>query len=46
MSDPNETGPFQPSPVDGIAVATPQHIGRYRVERVLGEGGFVTSRNA
>jgi serine/threonine protein kinase/formylglycine-generating enzyme required for sulfatase activity len=40
MNDPNETGPFQPSPVDGIAVATPQHIGRYRVERVLGQGGF------
>src|SRR5690349_19481314 len=40
MNDLNETGPFQPSPGDAIAVATPQHIGRYRVERVLGRGGF------
>src|SRR6516162_683560 len=30
----------QPATVDEVATATPQHIGRYRVERVLGEGGF------
>src|SRR5215472_11552055 len=41
MNDPNETGPFQPSSkADEIAGQTPQHIGRYRVERVLGRGGF------
>src|SRR6516162_8022292 len=30
----------QPATVDEVAAATPQHIGRYRVERVLGQGGF------
>ena len=30
----------QPITVDEVAAATPQHIGRYRVERVLGQGGF------
>src|SRR6516164_10204646 len=29
-----------PATVDEVAAATPQHIGRYRVERVLGKGGF------
>src|SRR5262249_39470036 len=36
----NQPGPFQPSLVDDVAVETPQHIGRYRVERLLGQGGF------
>src|SRR6516225_8713567 len=39
MSEPKvETGPEQPeaAPADPV----PQHIGRYRVERLLGEGGF------
>jgi serine/threonine protein kinase len=40
MNDPNETGPFQPRAVDEAAAATPQHIGRYRVKSVLGQGGF------
>jgi serine/threonine protein kinase len=41
MNDPTETGPFQPRLVGETAVATtPRHIGRYRVERVLGQGGF------
>src|SRR6516165_5464031 len=40
MKDPNPTGPFQPATVEEVATATPRHIGRYRVERVLGEGGF------
>jgi len=40
MKDPNPTGPFQPATVEEVATATPQHIGRYRIERVLGEGGF------
>jgi serine/threonine protein kinase len=40
MNDLNETGPFQPRPVDEPVYAIPQHIGRYRVEKVLGEGGF------
>src|SRR5262252_8165188 len=40
MNDLNETVPFQPSSVDEATAATPRHIGRYRVERVLGKGGF------
>jgi|SRR5579884_3836240 len=40
MSDRSLTGPYQPPTVDEDAAATPQHIGRYRVERVLGKGGF------
>jgi serine/threonine protein kinase len=40
MNDPNETGPFQPTSVAEAVEATPQYIGRYRVERVLGRGGF------
>jgi serine/threonine protein kinase/formylglycine-generating enzyme required for sulfatase activity len=44
MNDPDKTGAFQPdgpeSPaVDPIA-AVPQHVGRYRIEKVLGQGGF------
>ena len=30
----------QPITVDEVAAATPPYIGRYRVERVLGQGGF------
>jgi serine/threonine protein kinase len=30
----------QPITVDEVAAVTPRHIGRYRVERVLGQGGF------
>ncbi|MFL5340369.1 MAG: protein kinase domain-containing protein, partial [Gemmataceae bacterium] len=45
MNDPDRTGAFQPegsaSPT-GVAVpaAPPTHVGRYRVEKVLGQGGF------
>src|SRR5438270_10002427 len=39
MKDLNRTGPFQPEAADEVA-ALPQRIGRYRVERILGEGGF------
>jgi serine/threonine protein kinase len=40
MSDLNETSTFQPNPVDEVAAAAPHNIGRYRVESVMGEGGF------
>ena len=42
MSEPQtETTPEQPSqPETAPADAVPQRIGRYRVERVLGQGGF------
>ncbi len=40
MNDLNETVPFQPGPVEEASAAIPQHIGRYRVERILGKGGF------
>src|SRR5450631_4291875 len=40
MNDPNPTGAFQPETSDEVAADPPQRIGRYRVERVLGEGGF------
>ncbi len=45
MNDSEETGAFQPnrresSAVDSAAAALPTQIGRYRVERVLGKGGF------
>ncbi|MBI3412105.1 MAG: hypothetical protein HY040_27555 [Planctomycetes bacterium] len=42
MNDPNRTrtGPYLPATVDAVAAATPEHIGRYRLERILGEGGF------
>jgi eukaryotic-like serine/threonine-protein kinase len=42
MNDPEETGAYQP---DGAVSPTvdavlPQHIGRYRIEKILGQGGF------
>ena len=40
MNDLDRTGPHQPASVDDVAAATPQRIGRYRVERILGQGGF------
>ena len=40
MNDLDRTGPYQPATVDVVAAEQPQHIGRYRVERVLGQGGF------
>jgi serine/threonine protein kinase len=41
MSEVNPTGPYQPQTPDEVAAGGhPQRIGRYRVERVLGQGGF------
>ncbi len=40
MNDPERTGPPQPETSDEVAADQPQRIGRYRVERILGEGGF------
>src|ERR1700690_518935 len=40
MSDLNQTGPYKPAIGDEVAAKLPQRIGRYRVERMLGEGGF------
>jgi serine/threonine protein kinase len=40
MNDLNRTGPFQPTTVDEAASATPERIGRYRIERILGQGSF------
>jgi serine/threonine protein kinase/formylglycine-generating enzyme required for sulfatase activity len=43
--DPRLTGPWQPTAPEALPSAPaqpdlPSHIGRYRVERVLGQGGF------
>jgi eukaryotic-like serine/threonine-protein kinase len=38
MHDTNRTGPYQPQ--DPAPAELPQRIGRYRVERLLGAGGF------
>jgi serine/threonine protein kinase/formylglycine-generating enzyme required for sulfatase activity len=40
VDDTLKTVPSLPIFVDEGAAATPKHIGRYRVEKVLGEGGF------
>jgi serine/threonine protein kinase len=42
MNDPNRTDAFQPDGPDSPAVIAdlPSHIGRYRIEKVLGKGGF------
>jgi serine/threonine protein kinase len=41
MKDPIRTDPFQPATaVAPAAVDQPVHIGRYRIEKLLGEGGF------
>ncbi len=45
MNDHDKTGAFQPGDADAPAAvdpiaAVPQHVGRYRIEKVLGQGGF------
>jgi serine/threonine protein kinase len=40
MNDANRTDPYQTATVDEFATDRPQRIGRYRVARVLGQGGF------
>src|SRR5580700_3086381 len=45
MSDPERTGDYQPGGNDepaalAVPATPPQHIGRYRIEKVLGQGGF------
>ncbi len=40
MGDLNRTGPYEPEPADDDSTDQPQHIGRYRVEKILGKGGF------
>src|SRR5579871_5230838 len=42
MNDHEQTGVYQPesSGSSAIPAVTPSHIGRYRVERTLGQGGF------
>jgi serine/threonine protein kinase/formylglycine-generating enzyme required for sulfatase activity/energy-coupling factor transporter ATP-binding protein EcfA2 len=40
MNDPNPTGSYQPATGSEHVAATSQHIGRYRVEKLLGKGGF------
>jgi serine/threonine protein kinase/formylglycine-generating enzyme required for sulfatase activity len=40
MNDPKRTGPHELATVNEVDPERPQHIGRYRVERILGEGGF------
>src|SRR5277367_755086 len=45
MNDPDKTDAFQPdgqdSPAsDAAPAAQLRHVGRYRIERILGQGGF------
>src|ERR1700722_19924385 len=42
MNDFEMTGAYQPSDSDRSAatIPLPQYIGRYRIERILGQGGF------
>jgi serine/threonine protein kinase/formylglycine-generating enzyme required for sulfatase activity len=40
MNDPNPTGPCQSAATAAVTAVLPKRIGRYRVERVLGTGGF------
>jgi serine/threonine protein kinase len=40
MDEPYQTLPQQPIDLNKIAAEQPQRIGRYRIERVLGTGGF------
>src|SRR5476651_1671195 len=42
MNDPERTGAYQPESPDSPAMiaALPTHIGRYRVEKIFGQGGF------
>src|SRR3974377_2363864 len=45
MHDPERTGDYHPGGNDepaapAVPAAQPQHVGRYRIEKVLGQGGF------
>ncbi|MGH7225341.1 MAG: serine/threonine-protein kinase, partial [Gemmataceae bacterium] len=45
MNDPERTGDYQPDGNDesaalAIPAPQPQHVGRYRIDKVLGQGGF------
>jgi eukaryotic-like serine/threonine-protein kinase len=40
MNNLHPTTPPTPSKLDAVAAEHPQRIGRYRIERVLGQGGF------
>src|SRR5260221_9148029 len=42
MNDPNQTvdDPGRESGLPVSAASTPTHIGRYRLEKILGQGGF------
>jgi eukaryotic-like serine/threonine-protein kinase len=40
MNDPDQTLPPRPKDLVNVAAEPPKRIGRYRIERVLGKGGF------
>jgi formylglycine-generating enzyme required for sulfatase activity len=40
MNDSNVTRPYEPEPPEDDGSGPPHAIGRYRVERILGKGGF------